>query len=97
MAVTRYFLGGNTASGFVSFYGQFCRGPEEFLWVIKGGPGCGKSSFMKTIGKAAEDAGLDTEYVLCSGDPEWRSSGCASHGSCGRETLLWQGSPTPRA
>ena len=35
MAVTRYFLGGNTASGFVSFYGQFCRGPEEFLWVIK--------------------------------------------------------------
>ena len=70
MAVTRYFLGGNTASGFVSFYGQFCRGPEEFLWVIKGGPGCGKSSFMKTIGKAAEDAGLDTEYVLCSGDPD---------------------------
>ena len=36
MAVTRYFLGGNTASGFVSFYGQFCRGPEDFLWVIKG-------------------------------------------------------------
>ena len=46
MAVTRYFLGGNTASGFVSFYGQFCRGPEDFLWVIKGGPGCGISSFM---------------------------------------------------
>ena len=56
MAVTRYFLGGNTASGFVSFYGQFCRGPEDFLWVIKGGPGCGKSSFMKTIGRAAENA-----------------------------------------
>ena len=70
MAVTRYFLGGNTASGFVSFYGQFCRGPEDFLWVIKGGPGCGKSSFMKTIGKAAENAGLDVEYVLCSGDPD---------------------------
>ena len=69
MAVTRYFLGGNTASGFVSFYGQFCRGPEDFLWVIKGGPGCGKSSFMKTIGRAAENAGLDVEYVLCSGDP----------------------------
>ena len=70
MAVTRYFLGGNTASGFVSFYGQFCRGPEDFLWVIKGGPGCGKSSFMKAIGKAAEQAGLDVEYVLCSGDPD---------------------------
>lgn len=31
MAVTRYFLGGNTASGFVSFYGQFCRGPDAPL------------------------------------------------------------------
>lgn len=70
MAVTRYFLGGNTARGFVSFYDGFCRGPEDFLWVIKGGPGCGKSSFMKTIGHAAEEAGLDTEYVLCSGDPD---------------------------
>lgn len=70
MAVTRYFLGGNTARGFVSFYDGFCRGPEDFLWVIKGGPGCGKSSFMKTIGHAAEEAGLDAEYVLCSGDPD---------------------------
>ena len=63
-------MGGDTAFGFVSFYGQFCRGPEDFLWVIKGGPGCGKSSFMKTIGRAAENAGLDVEYVLCSGDPD---------------------------
>ena len=70
MAATRYFLGGNTASGFVSFYDGFCRGPEDFLWVIKGGPGCGKSSFMKTLGHAAEKAGLDVEYVLCSGDPD---------------------------
>ena len=70
MAVTQYFLGGNTALGFVSFYSGFCRGPEDFLWVIKGGPGCGKSSFMKTIGQAAEARGLDVEYVLCSGDPE---------------------------
>ena len=70
MAVTQYFLGGNTVRGFVSFYSGFCRGPEDFLWVIKGGPGCGKSSFMKTIGRAAEEKGLDVAYVLCSGDPE---------------------------
>ena len=70
MAVTQYFLGGNTVRGFVSFYSGFCRGPEDFLWVIKGGPGCGKSSFMKKIGKAAEDAELDVEYVICSGDPD---------------------------
>lgn len=71
MAVRRYFLGANTSEGFVSLYKDFCT-PESgnFLYVIKGGPGCGKSSFMKRIGKAAEDAGLDVEYVLCSADPE---------------------------
>ena len=70
MACTRYFLGGNTAAGFCSFYSSFCAEPEDFIWVLKGGPGCGKSSFMKTVGRAAEDAGMDVEYVLCSGDPE---------------------------
>lgn len=66
-----YFLGSNSANGFYSAYSHFCT-PEDgnFLWVIKGGPGCGKSSFMRKIGKAAEEAGLDVEYVLCSGDPD---------------------------
>lgn len=68
--VRRYFLGGNTAQGFYSLYDGFCAGQEDFLYVIKGGPGCGKSSFMRKIGKAAEDAGLDVEYVICSGDPD---------------------------
>ena len=68
--VKTYFLGGNTAQGFYSLYDGFCSGPEDFLWVIKGGPGCGKSSFMRKIGKAAEEAGLDVEYVICSGDPD---------------------------
>lgn len=70
MAQTQYFLGGNTARGFVSFYDGFCRGPEDFLWVLKGGPGCGKSSFMRAIGDAAEKAGLAVEYALCSADPD---------------------------
>lgn len=71
MGTQTYFLGANSASGFYSAYQHFCT-PQEgnFLWVIKGGPGCGKSSFMRKIGKAAEDAGLDVEYVICSGDPD---------------------------
>ena len=77
MAVRRYFLGANTGKGFVSLCDEFCK-PESgnFLYVIKGGPGCGKSSFMKTIGKAAEDAGLDVEYVICSGDPDSLDGRC---------------------
>ena len=66
-----YFLGANSADGFYSLYDGFC--PTEdgnFLWILKGGPGCGKSTFMKKIAAAAEDAGLAVEYVWCSGDPD---------------------------
>lgn len=71
MAVRHYFLGANTGSGFVSVYDEFCPpGSGVFLWVLKGGPGCGKSSFMRAVGRAAEEAGLDVEYALCSGDPD---------------------------
>lgn len=68
--VMHYFLGANSEKGFYSLYSGLTA-PEdgEFLWVIKGGPGCGKSSFMHTLGKAAEENGLDVEYVHCSGDP----------------------------
>jgi len=65
---TRFFLGSNSAQGFYSLYDDLTdRG--EFLWILKGGPGCGKSSFMKKIGEAASAAGLEVEYIQCSGDP----------------------------
>lgn len=64
-----YFLGANTPRGFYSLYDGFVRAEDgDFLWVLKGGPGCGKSSFMRRIGEAAARAGLDVEYVRCSGD-----------------------------
>ncbi len=65
----QYFLGANTGSGFVSLYDSFAA-DGDFLWILKGGPGCGKSSFMRRIGMAAEATGHDVEYVLCSGDPD---------------------------
>lgn len=68
--ITRYFLGANSRYGFYSLYDGFVDlAGGDFLWVIKGGPGCGKSSFMKRIGSAAEDAGFPVEYIHCSGDP----------------------------
>lgn len=71
MSTQTYFLGSNSAAGFYSAYSSFCPPTDKnFLWVIKGGPGCGKSSFMRKIGSAAEKAGLDVEYVICSGDPD---------------------------
>lgn len=66
-----YYLGGNTADGFYSLYDSFVDlDGGDFLWVIKGGAGCGKSGFMRMIASAAERKGLAVEYVLCSGDPD---------------------------
>ncbi len=65
-----YFLGANTRSGFRSLYDGFCSGPDDYLYIIKGGPGGGKSSFMRKIGEAASRRGYDVEYVVCSGDPD---------------------------
>ena len=64
-----FFLAANSGRGFFSLYDSF---PPEgaFLHIIKGGPGTGKSGFMRRIRAAAEERGLDTETVLCSGDPD---------------------------
>lgn len=66
----QYFLGGNTPSGFYSLYHQLSD-PERFqaVYIIKGGPGSGKSTLMRRVGRHAQAAGLETEEVLCSGDP----------------------------
>ena len=67
----RFFLGANSKTGFTSLYDGFTDAARgDFLWVIKGCPGCGKSSFMRRVGAAAEQAGLRVEYILCSGDPD---------------------------
>lgn len=68
--IESYFLGANSKDGFASLYGGFCSAPGDYLSVIKGGPGTGKSGFMRAVARAAEARGLDTEYILCSGDPD---------------------------
>ena len=69
--VTNFFLGANSGGGFQSLYDGFTD-PEGLrdLMVLKGGPGVGKSTFMKYIGRRAEEAGEDVEYIWCSGDPD---------------------------
>ena len=61
----KYFLGANSCSGFYSLYKGFPPAEDSFLHIIKGGPGCGKSSFMSRLAKAAEAKGLEVDYVLC--------------------------------
>lgn len=67
---TNYFLGANTASGFVSRFDQLHTDRRiKKLIILKGGPGCGKSTFMKKLRKTAADLGADTESCPCSSDP----------------------------
>lgn len=65
-----YFLGANSAGGFYSCYDSFCAGKDDFLYVIKSGPGSGKSTFLRKLKAAAQKKGYETETVLCSGDPD---------------------------
>lgn len=66
-----FFLGANTPAGFYSLYDQMLpRGEARRVFLLKGGPGCGKSSLMKRVGAALEEAGEPTEYIRCSGDPD---------------------------
>lgn len=67
---THFFLGANTEKGFFSLYDNFINSDNgDFLYVLKGGPGCGKSTFMKTIANNLRGEGITAEYIHCSGDP----------------------------
>lgn len=67
----RYFLGANSPQGFYSLYDQLIDPAQaNAIYILKGGPGCGKSSLMRKIALKAEEAGEQVEYIQCSGDPD---------------------------
>ena len=65
-----FFLGANSEEGFFSLYDQLLGGRLDDLMILKGGPGCGKSTFMRRMGAAMERAGERGVYINCSGDPD---------------------------
>lgn len=66
-----YFLGANSAQGFVSLYEKWIdQSRAQAFYVIKGGAGCGKSTLMSGIARAMEAQGYKVEYIRCSGDPD---------------------------
>lgn len=71
MAQIQYFLGAYSPAGFHSLYHELLL-PErgETICILKGGPGCGKSSFMRRVARHAEAAGEACVFALCSGDPD---------------------------
>ncbi len=65
------FPGGNTSVGFYSYYDYILpQDRAKRIFVIKGGPGVGKSTFMKQIGNELVEKGYDAEFMHCSSDPD---------------------------
>ncbi len=65
------FAASNSASGFKSYYNEIFDGKRfDRLYIIKGGPGTGKSRFMKEAARFAEKRGYSAEYYMCSSDPD---------------------------
>lgn len=68
---SKYFLAANSGEGFVShFADNYDYNDGWRVYIIKGGPGTGKSSFMKYVAVKAEDKGYEAELCPCSSDPD---------------------------
>lgn len=65
-----YFLGGNTSKGFFSYYDYLADAADvNKVYIIKGGPGTGKSTTMKQVAKWGEEQGYNVDNIHCSSDP----------------------------
>ncbi|MBQ6568806.1 MAG: hypothetical protein IJL87_00965 [Clostridia bacterium] len=64
------FLGANSPCGFVSQF-EKAYDPEDGwrVYILKGGPGTGKSSLMKRLAGAAADLKKNCHLAYCSADP----------------------------
>lgn len=66
-----FFLGANSPQGFVSRFDQLdCGDPQWHTFIIKGGPGCGKSSFMRRIAELFAPHCPSMQLIACSSDPD---------------------------
>jgi len=66
--VKHVFPGNNTPGGFFSCYDYILPKDATKVFLIKGGPGVGKSTFMTNIARDMVDLGYDTEIHHCSSD-----------------------------
>ena len=69
-AALTFFLGANTPSGFVSKFGQLLTPQAGWrAYILKGGPGCGKSTIIREVaGAFAGEPGL--ELIACAADAD---------------------------
>ena len=65
-----FYFGANTSEGFVSLYNQLTEdNNHNKIFVIKGGPGTGKSTILRRVGEWFSQKG-EVECGHCSSDPD---------------------------
>lgn len=65
------FLGANSKNGFVSHFADCYSADRGWrAYIIKGGPGTGKSSMMKQLAAVFAEDGNSVELCPCSSDPD---------------------------
>lgn len=67
---TDFFLGATTPAGFKGYFEALRKEPGIRMYLIKSGPGCGKSTLMKRLAQQAEAVGEPIERVHCASDPD---------------------------
>ena len=65
--ILNYYAGGNTARGFYSLYDSNLENLDK-VFILKGGPGTGKSSLIKKVAAYWNEKGYDIEMLHCSAD-----------------------------
>lgn len=66
-----WFLGANAPKGYFSRFDQlFSSSPEGRCFLLKGGPGTGKSTVLKKIAAVLKEKDPRTELIFCSADTD---------------------------
>lgn len=66
----KMFAGGNSSRGFYSLFDHMFSGEIEQIFLLKGGPGTGKSTLMQRLAQRAAAEGWPVELFFCSSDPD---------------------------
>lgn len=66
-----FFLGSKSKQGFVSLFAQLQQ-PTQIgrTYILKGGPGSGKSTLMRKLGTYLQGQGHEIEWIPCASDPK---------------------------
>lgn len=70
MQTIDFFLGALSPSGFTGWFAEAAAEPDIQAYLLKSGPGCGKSTFLKRMAQDAGQAGKGpVQLIHCSSDP----------------------------